>query len=53
MFSNARFQQELKRRRWRCLSTSSFGDEKRCSHPGLYQLEQAKREVVVWKAGKP
>jgi hypothetical protein len=52
MFSNARFQQELRRRRWMCLSTSSFGREKRCSHLGLYQVEQAKREDVVWKAGK-
>jgi hypothetical protein len=34
------------------LSTSSFGKEKRCNHPGLYQVEQAKREDVVWKAGK-
>jgi hypothetical protein len=34
------------------LSTSSFGEEKRCNHPGLYQVEQAKREDVVWKAGK-
>jgi hypothetical protein len=39
MFSNARFQQGLRRRRWRRLSTSSFGEEKRCSHPGLYQVE--------------
>jgi hypothetical protein len=52
MFSNTRFQQELRRRRWRRLSTSSFGEEKRCSHPGLYQVEQAKREDVVWKADK-
>jgi hypothetical protein len=52
MFSNARFQQELRRRRWRHLSTSSFGKEKRCSHLGQYQVEQAKREEVVWKAGK-
>jgi hypothetical protein len=52
MFSNARFQQELRRRRCRLLITSSFGKEKRCSHPGLYQVEQAKREDVVWKAGK-
>jgi hypothetical protein len=51
MFSNTRFQQGL-RRRWRRLSISSFGEEKRCSHPGLYQVEQAKREDVVWKAGK-
>jgi hypothetical protein len=52
MFSNTRFQQELRKRRWRRLSTSSFGEEKRCIHPGLYQVEQAKREDVVWKAGK-
>jgi hypothetical protein len=52
MFCNARFQQGLRRRRWRRLSTSSFGEEKRCSHPRLYQVEQAKREEVVWKAGK-
>jgi hypothetical protein len=52
MFSNTRFQQELRRRRWRRLSTSSFGEEKRCSHPELYQVEQAKREDVVWKADK-
>jgi hypothetical protein len=52
MFSNTRFQQELRRRRWRRLSTSSFGKEKRCSHPGLYQVEQAKRDDMVWKAGK-
>jgi hypothetical protein len=25
----------------------SSGEEKRCSHPGLYQVEQAKREDVV------
>jgi hypothetical protein len=43
MFNNARFQQELRRRRRRRLSTSSFDEEKRCSHPGLYQVEQAKR----------
>jgi hypothetical protein len=52
IISNSRFQQELRRRRWRRLSTSSFGEEKRCSHPGLYQVEQAKREDVVWNAGK-
>jgi hypothetical protein len=52
MFSHAKFQQGLRRRRWRHLSTSSFGKEKRCSHPGLYQVEQAKREDVVLKAGK-
>jgi hypothetical protein len=45
MFSNARFQQGLRRRRWRRLSTCSFGEEKRCSHPWLYQVEQAKRET--------
>jgi hypothetical protein len=50
MFSNARFQQGLRRRRWRRLSTSLFGKEKRCNHPGLYQVEQAKREDVVRKA---
>jgi hypothetical protein len=47
MFSNARFQQGLRRRRWRRLSTSSFGEEKRCNQPRLYQVEQAKREDVV------
>jgi hypothetical protein len=52
MFSNARFQQGLRRRRWRRLSTSSFGDKKRCNHPWLYQVEQAKREDVVRKASK-
>jgi hypothetical protein len=52
MFSNARFQQGLRRRRCRRLSTSSFGKEKRCNHPGLYQVEQAKREDVVRKASK-
>jgi hypothetical protein len=52
LFSNARFHQGLRRRRWRCLSTSSFGKEKRCNHPGLYQVEQAKREDVVRKASK-
>jgi hypothetical protein len=52
MFSNARFQQGLRRRRWRRLSTSSFGKEKRCSHPGPYQVEQAKRDDVVRKVGK-
>jgi hypothetical protein len=52
MFSNARFQQGLRRRRWRRLSTSSFGKEKRYNHPGLYQVEQAKREDMVWKACK-
>jgi hypothetical protein len=52
MFSNARFQQGLRRRRWRHLHTSSFGKEKRCNHPGLYQVEQAKREDVVRKASK-
>jgi hypothetical protein len=51
MFSNTRFQQGLRRRRSRRLSTSSFGKEKRCNHPGLYQVEQAKREDVVRKAG--
>jgi hypothetical protein len=51
-FSNARFQQRLRRRRWKCLSTSSFGKEKRCNHSGLYQVEQAKREDVVRKASK-
>jgi hypothetical protein len=49
MFSNARFQQGLRRRRWRRLSTSLFGEEKRCNHPGLYQVEHAKREDVVRK----
>jgi hypothetical protein len=52
MFINASFQQGLRRRRWRHLSTSSFGDEKRCNHLGLYQVEQAKREEVVRKANK-
>jgi hypothetical protein len=52
MFSNARFQQGLRRRRWRRLSTSLFGEEKRCNHPGLYQVEPAKREDVVRKASK-
>jgi hypothetical protein len=52
MFCNARFQQGLRKRRWRRLSTSSFGEEKRCNHPGLYQVEQAKREDVVSKARK-
>jgi hypothetical protein len=47
MFSNARFQQGLRRRRWRRLSTSLFGEEKRCNYPGLYQVEHAKREDVV------
>jgi hypothetical protein len=47
MFSNARFQQGLRRRRWRRLSTSSFGEEKRCNQPRLYQVEQVKREDVV------
>jgi hypothetical protein len=52
MFSNARLPQGLKRRRWRHLSTSSFGEEKRYNHPGLYQVEQTKREDVVRKASK-
>jgi hypothetical protein len=52
MFSNARFQQGLRRRRWRRLSTSLFGEEKRCNHLGLYQVEQPKREDVVRKASK-
>jgi hypothetical protein len=52
MFSNARFQQGLRRTRWRHLSTSSFGEEKRFNHPGLYQVEQAKRGDVVSKASK-
>jgi hypothetical protein len=52
MFSNARFQQGLRRTRWRRISTSSFGDKKRCNHPGLYQVEQTKREDVVRKASK-
>jgi hypothetical protein len=52
MFSSKELQQELRRRRWKRLSTSSFGREKRCSNPGMYQVEQAKREDVVWKAGK-
>jgi hypothetical protein len=34
------------------LSTSLFGEEKRCNHLGLYQVEQAKREDVVRKASK-
>jgi hypothetical protein len=52
MFSNARFQQGLRRRRWRRLSPSLFGKEKRCKHLGLYQVKQAKREDVVRKASK-
>jgi hypothetical protein len=52
MFSNVRFQQGLRRRRWRRLSTSLFGEEKRCNHLGLYQVEQPKREDVVRKASK-
>jgi hypothetical protein len=52
MFRNARFQQGLRRRRWRRLRTSSFGEEKVCNHPGLYQVEQGKREDVVRKASK-
>jgi hypothetical protein len=53
MFSNSRSRKsELRRRRWRRLSTSSFGEEKRCIHPGLYQVEQAKRENVVWKQAR-
>jgi hypothetical protein len=53
MFNNARFQQGFRRtRRWRRLSTISFGKEKRCNHPGLYQVELAKREDMVRKAGK-
>jgi hypothetical protein len=52
MFSNARFQQGLRRRRWMRLSTSSFGKEKRYNHLGLYQVDQAKREDVVRKASK-
>jgi hypothetical protein len=52
MFRNARFQQGLRRRRWRRLSKNSFGKEKRCNHRGLYQVEQAKRENVVRKASK-
>jgi hypothetical protein len=51
MFSNAWFQQGLRRRRWRRLITSSFGDKKRCIHLGLCQVEQAKREDMVRKAG--
>jgi hypothetical protein len=48
MFSSTELHRELRRRRrWRRLSTSSFGEEKRCNHPGLYQVEQAKREDVV------
>jgi hypothetical protein len=49
MFSNAWFQHGL-RRRWMRLSISSFVKEKRCNHPGLYQVEQAKREDMVRKA---
>jgi hypothetical protein len=52
MFSNARFQHRLRRRRWRRLSTSLFGEEKRCNHLELYQAEQTKREHVVRKASK-
>jgi hypothetical protein len=52
MFSSKELHQELRRRRWWRLSTSSFGKEKRCSHPWLYQVEKAKREDVVWKASK-
>jgi hypothetical protein len=52
MFNSTELHQELRRRRWWRLSTSSFGEEKRCSHPGLYQVEQAKREDVVRKASK-
>jgi hypothetical protein len=52
MFSKAIFQQGLRRRRWRHLHTSSFGDKKRCNHPGLYQVEQAKGEDVVRQASK-
>jgi hypothetical protein len=51
MFSNAWFQQGLRRRRWRHLHTSSFGEEKRCNHPGLYQVEQA-QEGGCGKEGK-
>jgi hypothetical protein len=52
MFNNARFQQGLRRRRWRRLSISLFGEEKRCNHLGLYHVEHAKREDVVRKASK-
>jgi hypothetical protein len=52
MFSNGRFQQGLRRRRWRRLSTSLFGEEKKCNHLELYQVEQAKREDVVQKGSK-
>jgi hypothetical protein len=52
MFRNARFQQGLRSRRWRHLSTSLFGEEKRYNNLGLYQVEQAKREDVVRKASK-
>jgi hypothetical protein len=31
---------------------SSFGKKKRWNHPGLYQVEQAKRDDVVRKASK-
>jgi hypothetical protein len=48
MFSSTELHRELRRRRrWRRLSTSSFGEEKRCNHLGLYQVEQTKREDVV------
>jgi hypothetical protein len=52
MFNNASFLQGLRRRRWRHLSTSSFGKETRCNHPGLFQVEQDKREDLVRKASK-
>jgi hypothetical protein len=52
LFRNTRFQQELRRIRWRRLSTNSFGKEKSCNHPGLYQVDQATREDVVRKASK-
>jgi hypothetical protein len=52
MFINARFQQGLRKRRWRRLSISLFSKEKICNHLGLYQVEQAKREDVVRNASK-
>jgi hypothetical protein len=48
MLRSKELHQELRRRRWWHLGTCSFGEEKRCSHLGLYQVEQAKREDVVW-----
>jgi hypothetical protein len=50
MFSSKELHQELRRRRWWCQSSSSYGDERRCQV--LNQVKQAEQEDVVWKASK-